>query len=144
MLFMLHVIIINKVIWRTSTASWPSKFASYQECILKPSSDPRPCKLHTHGILEYNLAAIDVALEAGFGVLDTWEITSQRPDASEDGLHFGECKRQRQELYAEEEMGQKDTLGSTQQQSKDINRGCIYRIINQMFFNMICDVRATE
>lgn len=86
---------------------------------------------------------INNKFKAGFGVLDTWEITSQRPDASEDGLHFGECKRQRQELYAEEDMGQQDTLGSTQQQSKDINRGCIYRIINQMFFNMVCDVKAT-
>eukprot|EP00750_Incisomonas_marina_P027943 INCI6291.1.p1 GENE.INCI6291.1~~INCI6291.1.p1 ORF type:complete len:514 (+),score=73.74 INCI6291.1:51-1544(+) len=122
----------EQVIWRASTASWPTKFASAKECVLKPNNDPRPCKIHTQGLLEYNLAVKDLMLSAGFSIVDPWEVTSTRPDASEDGLHFGECSRQRKLAEA----------SGSPPPSLDKNRACIYRVVNQMFFNAVCTTRT--
>ena len=46
----------KRVVWRSTSASWPSKFITGKECENKPhdADDSRPCSVHTDGIIQYN------------------------------------------------------------------------------------------
>ncbi len=102
----------KKVVWRTISASWPTKFASADECANKPRIDSRPCLIHTDGPFHYNKAVTPLMVKRGFDIVDVWGLTSQRPDLSHDGLHFRDCEH---------------------------GEDCIYRVANMMFINSICN-----
>jgi hypothetical protein len=87
-------------------------------------------------------------------VLDPWEVTSQRPDASVDGLHFGECKRAVQlaevlrrskDDSEDDDSASKDDDGASDESLRpplmqDQDKQCVNRVVNQMFFNMLCGI----
>ena len=64
--------------------------------------------------------------QAGFDILDAWDLTATRPDASYDGLHFRDCQQY---------LSTSDGLV----EGHDENQVCIYRIMTQMFFNFLRD-----
>ena len=110
----------KRVVWRSTSASWPSKFITGKECKNKPhdADDSRPCSVHTDGIMQYNSIASRLVEFAGMETVDSWPITNGRPDLSFDGLHF--------EHYQE-------TMHASQ---KDVNE--IYYLLNDMFLNTVC------
>ncbi len=73
--------------------------------------------------------------------MDPWELTATRPDASEDGLHFGECERQdKKKAAAQATVGAPPAPASVQ---RDQDRACIDRVANHMFFNTVCAAAAS-
>lgn len=112
----------DRVVWRTTSASWSSKFMSERECQDKPLKDTRPCSVHTDGTLAYNRLATPIVRAAGVEILDIWSITNGRPDLSFDGLHFeaADCRR-----HPEKCRGTQDPA-------------LVYRILNSLFLDAIC------
>ena len=104
----------SKVIWRTTSASWPSKFMTMDECKKKRKVDPRPCSTHTGEIREYNEKTVDMLEKNGFRIVPSWEVTATRPDLSYDGLHFKLRNR------------------------TDHSAAVVYRVLNTFFLNEVC------
>ena len=110
----------EKVVWRSTSASWPSKFMDGIECKSKPhgGDDPRPCSIHTDTIMRYNTVAREMIMDAGMIEVDSWPITNGRPDLSFDGLHFEH--RNNDAFTTPEEVKQ------------------VYRLLNDIFLNTVC------
>ena len=120
---------VKKVVWRTVSASWPSKFMSSAECRKKPrhSSDNRPCSVHTSDIVEYNSRTRPIMTQRNFQIVDSFPITSGRPDLSYDGLHFESRVTCQQDV-----IGQRDITDC----QKDVSQ--IYMHLNDALLNSIC------
>ncbi len=112
---------VERVVWRSTGASWPSKFITGAECDNKPHSmdDTRPCSVHTDGILQYNAIARRLVEKTGMDTVDSWPITNGRPDLTFDGLHF-EHRDNDAFLPNENDVSQ------------------VYRTLNDIFLNTVC------
>ena len=123
-----YFIDIPKRIWRDTTAAYPSKFAWPKECKhSKIRDDSRPCNIHTDGIYNYNTATNMHWKRSGFELLDGWTVTATRPDLSIDGIHYN--------------VGSKVTAKSHNYTwaSTDTLYNPMYRVMNNMFFSMLCE-----
>ena len=116
----------GRVVWRSTSASWPSKFITGAECDDKPHSadDTRPCSVHTDGIMRYNEIAQGQVENLGMETVDSWPITNGRPDLSFDGLHF---EHREADAFATED---------------DV--ALVYRLLNDMFLNTVCPVPSSS
>ena len=122
----------SKVVWRTTSASWPSKFMSGKECAKKPhgDTDTRPCSVHTSTVLDYNRKATAIMKRNSFEVVDSFPITNGRPDLTFDGLHF-------------EKTGCGGDSRVQRDQDEVLRKKCVdveqmYAHLNEMFLNTIC------
>ena len=115
----------SRVIWRTTTAAWPTRFMSSKECRLKPNRDVRPCKVHTGDIRDYNEGVIPEIVSMGFETIPGFEISSQRPDISYDGIHFKNGYKAR--------FG----YGWNRVTGRKRDSQIMYRVFSQFFFNKL-------
>ena len=124
----------KQVVWRTVSASWPDKFMNSDECEQKPHSteDPRPCSVHTSDLINYNSLTTNIMIDHGFQVVDSFPITSGRPDLSYDGLHF----ESKVSCFDTKKNKQRDVKGDLDECKKDVDQ--IYQMLNDAFLNNIC------
>jgi hypothetical protein len=126
----------GRLVWRHSTAAYPSKFASADECRRsKIRQDARPCSIHTDGLLNYNRRAHSIARRHGFStVLDPWPITSTRPDLTKDGIHYTHPAG-----YDIALSGKRVRSNPTSWARDPVGTVPIYRTMNDQFFSAVCE-----
>lgn len=116
----------RRLIWRHTTAAYPSKFAWPDECKnSKIRQDDRPCNIHTDGLFHYNVATSRVVSDSGFDILDSWPVTSTRPDMTTDGIHYSVGSRQRAKDHGYE-------------WASDMLVTPMYRVLNDMLLTLLC------
>lgn len=100
------------------------------ECDKKPhaNNDSRPCSVHTSDLLRYNSVTTKIMLARGFQVVDSFPITSGRPDLSGDGLHF-------ETSVTCNMKGRRTMLKDCETTVKQM-----YLSLNEMFLNNICSL----
>ena len=150
--------VYDNIIWRETTASWPSKFMKEKECKSKGKKDNRPCSVHTGEIYQMNQLSTPLIRTFGFKVVPSWEVTSTRPDLSYDGLHFREnrCKKKNKKnanIPSKENknnvnnMKKNIVLNHSNEDENDSscfkykNKGKFYtinQVLNNFFFNELC------
>ena len=138
----------DTVIWRTTSAAWPSKFMKESECKSKGKSDKRPCSVHTGEIYKMNELATPLIQKHGFKTLPSWEVTSTRPDLSYDGLHFRNkrCKNVNTNNNNIKKRDSNEKNNNNYKKDKKENRlvschdklNIINHVLNNFFFNELC------
>ena len=121
------------VVWRTTSASWPTKFMNDAECQKKPHGnvDSRPCSVHTSDIVDYNTLALrQMSNNTAWKIVDSFPITNGRPDLSFDGLHF------EPRHVCQHRTLRKDGTKEMKSCVEDVDQ--IYLHLNDMFLNSIC------
>jgi hypothetical protein len=131
-----HKSFVSNVVWRTTSASWPTKFMNSNECNKKPHQrDSRPCSVHTSDLIDYNRVASTMMKKHGFSIVDSWPITNGRSDLSFDGLHF-ESKT----LCSKDGSNVVIDIATTKEKERkcieDVSQ--VYMHLNDMFLNTIC------
>lgn len=120
----------RRVVWRTTSASWPDKFMSADECAKKPHAKEdsgRPCPVHTDQLKHYNGAVKGYMDIKGFATVDAWPVTVARPDLSYDGLHF-----------------QPAHCMAGKARACDSKTNPVYRTLNNMLMSAVCPREARE
>ena len=138
----------DNVIWRTTSAAWPSKFMKKSECKNKGKRDNRPCSVHTGEIYKMNELARPLIEKHGFKTLSSWEVTSTRPDLSYDGLHFRNkrCKKSKNVNTNNNNIKKRDSNEKNNNNDKSENQllscndksNIINEVLNNFFLNELC------
>ena len=84
--------------------------------------------MHTSDLLRYNSLTTKLMLARGFQVVDSFPITSGRPDFSGDGLHF--------------ETAVTCSMKGKRTKDCETNVKQMYLSLNDMFLNNICSLNG--
>lgn len=129
--------VYDNVIWRTTSASWPSKFMTEAECKKKGKKDKRPCSVHTGEIYQMNELSTPLMKKQGFRIIPSWHVTSTRPDLSYDGLHFrdgSKCKKS----SGKTKKNDKKKLFSCHKYNTNDKYTKVNQVLNNFLFNELC------